>query len=204
MAHRVPLAEARSGVQIEAIALEIVRSFQPQAAAMVTAFDVERFLDCELEEMTQVEPVYRYLGEGLYGCTDIEEMKCYISRELAESANEVVHLRRFLRSTQAHEIGHCVLHVQEFRQTKAVLKFMHDDKHADLTLHDQDEIKVYRNPEWQAWRFAGALLMPEQCVMAAVRAGWTKKTMSNAFEVNPAFIDVRLRTLKITAHIKAG
>ena len=204
MAHRVPLAEARSGEQIEAIASEIVQSFQPQAAVMVSAFDVERFFDCELKERTQVEPDYLYLGEGLYGYTDIEKMKCYISRELADSANEVVHQKRFLRSTQAHEIGHCVLHVQEFRQTKAILKFMHDDKHANLTLHDQDEIKVYRNPEWQAWRFAGALLMPAQCVMAAVRAGWTKKKMSNAFEVNPAFIDVRLRTLKVPTRIKAG
>jgi hypothetical protein len=203
MAHRVPLAKARTGKQIEAIALEIVEGFQPEAAAMVTSFDVERFFDCELKERTQVEPDYLFLGKGLYGYTDIEEMKCYIARELADSVDDIVQ-KRFLRSTQAHEIGHCFLHVQEFKQTKAILRFTHDDKHAELALHDQDEIKVFRNPEWQAWRFAGALLMPEKCVMAAVRANWTKKMMSNAFDVNRAFIEARLRALRISAHVRVG
>ncbi len=65
-------------------------------------------------------------------------------------------------------------------------------------------MKAYVNPEWQAWRFAGALLMPACCVRAAVDAGWTKKMMSRAFDVNPAFIDVRLHDLKVVKKVKAG
>jgi Zn-dependent peptidase ImmA (M78 family) len=204
MAHRVPLATARSGAQIEAAALAIVESFQPRAAAMIMPFDVERLFECELKARTQVTPDYRELGDGLYGYTDIEEMECIISSDLANAKEEEITKRRFLRATQAHEVGHCFLHVQEFRETRAILRFRHDDKHAELTLHDQDEIKMFRNPEWQAWRFAGALLMPERCFRAAVQAKWTKRMMSNGFDVNPSFIDVRLRTLKIPTRVRNG
>lgn len=109
-----------------------------------------------------------------------------------------------LRATAAHELGHCFLHVEEFLETRAILRFEHDKQHLELTLHSQDEVQVFRNPEWQAWRFAQALLMPEHCVRAAVKAGWTKKLMSNAFDVNPSFLEVRLRALKIGARIRNG
>lgn len=70
--------------------------------------------------------------------------------------------------------------------------------------YTQEEIKAYVNPEWQAWRFAGALLMPECRVRAAVDKRWTKKMIRLAFDVNPSFLDVRLRDLKIPNRIRMG
>lgn len=193
--HRVPLATARSGQEIDAVALHIVTAYQPEVLKTPMPFNVERFFDCELKDQTGVEPDYQPLGDGLLGYTNIEDMKCIICSRLADETDVVT--KRILRATQAHEIGHCFLHVEEFRQTQSILRFQHDDKHASLQLHKQNEIKVYRNPEWQAWRFAGALLMPESSVRLAICGGWSVQMMSRGFDVNPAFVKVRLDDLKI-------
>lgn len=202
MSHRVPLVKARSSKEIDEIAFKIVQAFQPDAVRMVTKFDVERFFDCELERQTGVEPVYRQLGEGLEGYTDAAEMKCIICSDMAEYGEDEAKRRR-LRATQAHEIGHCFLHVAESRRNQTMLKFVNDES-TSLERYRQEEIKAYVNPEWQAWRFAGALLMPECCVRAAVNGKWTLKKMSRAFDVNCAFVEVRLRDLKIPDRVRRG
>lgn len=196
MNHSVPLAKPRSGQEIDTLALCIVQAFQPEALKMPMPFEVERFFDCELKVHTGVEPDYQPLGRGLLGYTSIEEMRCIISTTLADEAQDLV-TKRILRATQAHEIGHCFLHVEEFRQAQSFLRFQHDEKHGLLKLHKQEEIKVFRNPEWQAWRFAGALLMPECSVRLAIKGRWSVPMMSRGFDVNPAFVRVRLDDLKI-------
>jgi len=199
--HSVPIAKARSGKEIDALALNLVKAFQPEVLRKVMAFDVERFFDCELKTQTGVEPVYRPLGERLLGYTSIIDMECVICSKLVDEAKDDVD-RRVLRATQAHEIGHCHLHVEEFRRNRDFSRFQHDDQQAFLQLHNQEEIKVYRNPEWQAWRFAGALLMPECTIRLAVSNNWSIKMMSWGFDVNPAFVKVRLDDLKIPTDVK--
>lgn len=203
MSQSVPLANPRSAREIDTIAFNIVRRFQQDAVSIVMAFDVERFFELELKAQTGVEPIYLPLSDNLLGYTDIENMECVISSELANETEDVV-TKRILRATQAHEIGHCFLHVEEFRNARALLRFQHNDDHFSLQLRKQEEIKVYRNPEWQAWRFAGALLMPECCIRAAVDKNWTIKQMSWAFDVNPAFVKVRIRDLKISKRVRNG
>ena len=129
-------------------------------------------------------------------------MESVICAELADYGEDEVQ-RRKLRATQAHEIGHCHLHVKDSRRNRTMRKFLHDEQ-SSIERYRQEDVKAYVNPEWQAWRFAGALLMPECCVRAAVDAGWTKKMMSRAFDVNPAFIDVRLHDLKVAKKVRAG
>lgn len=203
MSHSVPLVAARRGKEIDAIAFKLVQAFQPDALQRVTSFDVEKFFEFELKKQTGVEPVYQPLGSGLEGLINIEAMECIICANAADYGGNDMKRRR-LRATQAHEIGHCHLHVAELRQTRAAQELRHDSQHADSDLYKQEEIKVYRNPEWQAWRFAGALLMPECCVRAAVYNRWTKKRMSRAFDVNVAFLEVRLHDLRIPDRIRMG
>jgi hypothetical protein len=202
MSDSVPLVTARSGKEIDEIAFKLVEAFQPEAVGMLTWFDVERYMEFELKKRTGVEPVYRLLGEGLEGFISIEKMLCVICEHAANHGGDDV-TRRRLRATQAHEVGHCHLHVEEFLRTRATLELRHDKRHADTYLYRQDESKVCRNPEWQAWRFAGALLMPEPCLRRAVDCKWTLQTMSRAFDVNPSFVEVRLRDLRITKRVKA-
>lgn len=196
MPHSVTLVRARSAKEIDEIAFRLVVAFQPDAVKTITTFDVERFFDCELESQTGMEPVYRPLGGGgVDGYTDSAEMKCVICSDLANYGKEDTQRRR-LRATLAHEIGHCVLHVAEARQARTTLKFLHDDS-ATSQMFRQEDIHAYENPEWQAWRFAGALLMPECCIRLAVGSKWSVQMMSRGFDVNPAFVKVRLDNLKI-------
>jgi hypothetical protein len=200
MSHSVTLVRPRSAREIDDLALGLITTFQPTALKSVSRFDMERFFDCELESLTGVEPVYRPLGKGLDGYTDSEEMKCVICTELMDDSSSDM-ARRRLRATQAHEAGHCFLHVEDARHVRTKLKFLHDAS-AALELHRQENLRAYENPEWQAWRFAGALLMPECCVRLAVDNNWSIQMMSRGFDVNPAFIKVRLAALKIPKRIK--
>lgn len=58
------------------------------------------------------------------------------------------------RSTLAHEIGHCVLHAAEVRAGR------HRPEVLALRRAPRDKLKPYRDSEWQAHAFAGALLIP--------------------------------------------
>ena len=202
MSHTVPKVQARRAAEIENLAFKIIEAFQPDAVKTIAKFDVEGYFEFELESQTGVAATNLELENGLDGYTDCAEMKCVISRKLMEydAFDDVT--RRRLRATQAHEIGHCHLHVAESRLNNSLLKFEHNEN--SLKRYRPEDIKAYEDPEWQAWRFASALLMPECCFRAAVKNNWTKKRMKHAFDVNPSFIDVRLRELKISTVIRAG
>lgn len=97
----------------------------------------------------------------------------------------------------AHECGHCILHVPEVTDRKAALKFIHDGDHVKLRLYHQSDIPTYENPEWQAWRFAGALLMPEETFSNAIKLGYSDRAIARVFRVNPAFVASRAKALKL-------
>ena len=109
--------------------------------------------------------------------------------------------RRRLRATLAHEIGHCFLHVEDSRRAHTMLRFLHDES-VSMQMFRQEDLHAYQNPEWQAWRFAGALLMPESCVRAAVSNKWSIQMMARGFDVNPAFVKARLNGLKIPDSVR--
>lgn len=188
------MARARSGAEIEGLALYIVKRYQPEVLQTPMAFDVERFFECELEEITGVDTDYRQLNPGIHGFTNSESMECVISLELADDPSQ----HFFCRSTISHEIGHAIQHVPEFRKRKELLKSIHDAQHVPLTLYRESDIPLYCNPEWQAWRFAGALLMPAPTMRLAMEECRDVISMSRLFQVNPAFVKTRLRVLKIS------
>jgi hypothetical protein len=193
----------RSSQEIENIACEVIKNFQPNALKMLTSFDVESFFEFELKKRTDIEPDTKDYPDGIDGCTNFEEMKCYISLSLMEYGECSV-TRRRLRATQAHEIGHCFLHAEDACRDMEFQQEFVNNKKSSLERYDPHDLKAYENPEWQAWRFASALLMPERCFRRAVDINWTIKTIKRAFDVNPAFIDVRLRELQILKQLRKG
>lgn len=195
MSRRVVLANPRKGVDIDNIALNIIRRFQPEILDQPAPFDIERFFDCELERITGVEPDYRELPPGIYGYTDSDEMVSVMSIDLMEDHSQ----KYFCRSTMAHETSHSVIHVPEFRLKKAMLRSIHDKQHVSLRMYRAENVPVYKNPEWQAWRLAGALLMPEATIRPFFQEGLGIQEMSDIFEVNPAFVRSRLKALKLVS-----
>ena len=193
----------RSAVEIETAACELLQRFQPDIFRVVSSFDVENFFDVELHADTHIEAIYSDLPDGLEGFTDSLNMQCFISQKLADHGGRDVQARR-LRSTIAHEIGHCYLHVEEARQNRQFQQMFKNDASFSFEMYRPEDLKAYENPEWQAWRFASALLMPEPPFRCAVDRNWTKTQIKHGFDVNPSFIDVRLRELKITKSIRNG
>lgn len=63
------------------------------------------------------------------------------------------------RATVAHELGHAVLHVPYLRKQRgrALLRVA------------RSQLVPFRDPEWQAWAFAGCLLMPRESLRSMQR-----------------------------------
>ena len=192
MSRRIVPARPRSKVVIDNLASSIIEAIQPTALQKAERFDIDRLFDCYLEGLTGVTTDYQVLDDGIYGYTDSDSMECVMSRELAEDESS----ENFCRSTMAHEVGHAVMHVKDFRIKKAILRSINREDH-QLRMYREKEIKIYLNPEWQAWRFAGSILMPEKPFKAACECGNSDCELSEIFGVNPAFIRSRKKALNL-------
>jgi Zn-dependent peptidase ImmA (M78 family) len=187
---------AMSGKQIDSIAYSLIRKMQPDVLLGKSPFDIERFVDVHLEDMTGIAPDYRSdLPSEIYGFTDTAENKLVINAGLLD--DEWGDNERFYRSTVAHEVGHCLLHVPLLRQCKKDRIFAEGKKKDKVALYRKTPIPLYRNPEWQAWRFAGALLMPEEVVKWLVSQGASLREIARYFKVNEVFVETRMKALKI-------
>jgi len=182
-----------SGAQIDSIAAALVRSYQPVVLAGGKAFDIHRFVDTKLEDMTGVTPIYSAdLPSEIYGLTDSAENQVVIQEELA---NDILS-EKFFRSTLAHETGHCFIHVPQLQKINRTQVFR-QAKDDGIQLYRKGDIPLFCNPEWQAWRFAGALLMPEAPLRLMLNDGAELPEIAKALEVNIAFLKTRLKALKI-------
>lgn len=182
-----------SGKQIEQLAACILAKYQPESLRTGTPFDIHRFVDTKLEDLTGVTPIYSIeLPPEIYGLTDSAGNRLEIQESLADDPFQ----EKFFRSTLAHETGHCFLHVPQLRTLKRVQIFK-QGKEDGVQLYRKDNIPLYCNPEWQAWRFAGALLMPEGPFRSMMNAGAGIAELSNEFKVNVPFVRARMKALKI-------
>lgn len=193
MKRRLVPASPRGNADIEKLALNLIRRHQPGVLSHGEQFDIERFFDVYLEELTGVKTDYQILEDGIFGYTDSDEMVCIISQELAEDTWS----NYFYRSTMAHETGHAYMHVSDYKLKRAILRSINKKGHGNLRTFRESDIVLYKNPEWQAWRFAGAILMPASAFEEAVRSGFTESDLSKRFGVNPKFVQTRLRALKL-------
>ncbi len=192
-------AQGRSGREIDRIAQCILDDFQPAAIEEPQVVDVEAIFEFGLPGLG-IEPDYQPLEQrGIQGYTDLENMVCVVSAELADDSTAAP----YFRSTVAHEIGHAILHIPEYRRRRQ--KIISEQSSNDRIFHrlPDTEIPIYENPEWQAHRFAGGLLMPEAAVRKAIsvyRDG--RAALSTIFEVTPAFARSRLKGLNMRSRLK--
>ena len=193
MPRKVVKAEPRSGADIDRIALRIIQTYQPKALEQPQEFDIERFYENALEALTSVRGDYQDLGLPVHGYTDSDQQISVVDTALAENRSK----RNRFRATVAHEVGHAVLHVKQFRRRKEILRFTHDCEDVSLRMYREDEIPAYANPEWQAWRFAKALLMPEKTFRMAHASGMNISQLGATFGVSVDFARLRLRDLRL-------
>ena len=150
----IPAVRPRSGQTIERAAFNIVADFSPTTLSAEVSFPVFEFCEFALEDATGVVFGVEDLPPGVEG--RFEGNSLIIDSNVYEEAQEHDGRARF---TLAHEVGHCVLHASELRT-------LNHPSQSFVQLHRRKSIPAYRDPEWQANRFAGALLMPWQAVLA--------------------------------------
>jgi hypothetical protein len=193
MARKVVKAAPMRSAEIDHLALRIIKQYQPEALERPQEFDIERFYENALEKIAGVRPDYQNLGLPVHGYTDSDQKISVVDSALADNPSQ----RNRFRATVAHEVGHAVLHVNQFRKQKEFLRFTHDCEDVSLRMYREDEIPAYMNPEWQAWRFAKALLMPEKPFRIAHATGMDIRQLAATFGVSADFAQLRLRDLQL-------
>lgn len=194
---KLPVVPGKSRSQIEYLSTMLLKHIQPDAFAGKEPIDIDSVYEFYLEDKYGIKTYYTdlsKLGTGILGYTDASSKKSFIDSSLSNSDNSVT-IRRF-RSTVGHEIGHCILHVNilnDFRSTCS------KSEHGLLYRAEPSQIKPYMNPEWQAWEYAQSYLMPEHLVRKYTNQGVNFSKMVDLFDVNPKFLEVRLRKLKINS-----
>lgn len=196
-------AKPRRAAEIENVAYALLQKFYPDSLKNVRSIDVEELFLENLQDDIGIKPAFWSLPDGCDGLTHAGNRTCYISKSLADHHDSDDVRRRRYRSTIAHELGHCYLHVQEATNNAHFQQSFSNVSGMPVSTRFAT-MEIYEDPEWQAWRFASALLMPEELFRRAVSSNFTKKQIKNAFDVNPSFVNVRLKQLRITKLIVAG
>lgn len=195
--------EPTNKLSIERIANRLLVENQPEVLKNIIPFNIEEYVELVLvnEKPIDYRVTYDLLpSNGVYGMTlppdpsseNPSRSKLIISPEIAEDPKS----ERFFRSTLAHELGHCTLHLPSIIKRKIQTKLVQLKKEKEgFKLYRQDDLPIYMNPEWQAWHFAKSLLMPKEPLIKLLQQGRDENYIADAFNVNPAFVRSRIRTL---------
>lgn len=173
----------------------ILKDFCPEALNKLMPLDIEKMFEIYIPKRFQIETAYEELSFGVHGYTDPNNLKSVVASELVDSDDLAT--IRFGRSTIGHEIGHAVLHAKQFKLKNSEMKFLHDDSHSKPLLYRQEDIKPFENPESQAWEFCKCLFLPGNLCYQAIESGMQVQDIADRVNLNPKFVSVRLKKLKL-------
>lgn len=192
----VPIVPPMKASTIEKKAEEILRRYYPTVFTAPSSTPVDNFFEFIIPEFDCIKTSYtnlNMLGIAAECYTNATQKISIIDESLANDFTPWG--RRRFRATVGHESGHCILHVPLCRW-QASLQVIGKGMH-----RERSTMKVFEDPEWQAWRFAHAFCMPARTVIKAVNKWGTGPEGINAlvetFDMNPAFVRTRLKMLKI-------
>lgn len=195
-------AKGLSRQQIERSAESVLKDFSPESLSGLRRLDVERFYETYLPKRFGINTGYQKLTAGIHGFTNPAKLESAVEIQLVEASDRAT--VRFGRSTIGHEAGHCVLHAHQFKKRSETEAFLHDHHHApEQRLFRRDEIKPYECPEWQAWWFCKAIFLPRSVLSKEVERGITVRKIADIVDLNPAFVEVRLRNLQLLDRVRA-
>jgi Zn-dependent peptidase ImmA (M78 family) len=174
---------------IEAVSIGILNRLSPASLAKPTAIDFARLIDHTLSETEGIDVYPASFEEtlGREGLTQVLNARSTILlREDVEDAvrNPVDPYVRRARATFAHELGHASLH----KQLLAALGCL-----PTLFRESRERIKVFEDPEWQAWTFAGFFLAPRSAVLAS--GVQSAVDLADAFGISVDMARVHMRRL---------
>ena len=179
--------------ELNELALNIIKHYQPGILNGMEPFNLDGFIEV-VEDFMKIDFDFTSeLPAGIDGCTSTIDNKVLIRAELVDDPSN----ERYARSTIAHEMGHVILHMPLLRELSKDITFGQKKEEQGLNLYSRKVLKPYKDPEWQAWEFAGALLMPEPAIQAMINKGMSPSQMAGIFNVNTVFMKLRMRNLKM-------
>ena len=188
--------------RIEKIAQSVTKDFDPNVLTELCNLDIERLYEQYIPKRFGISTGYQELSRGIHGYTNPTKLESAVSVTLVDSSDTST--RRFGRSTIGHETGHCVLHAHQFRKKQVLDAFLHDGPHdVSQKLFRQEDIKAFESPEWQAWEFCKSLFLPRKLLISAAEKGCSIRQISEITDLNPAFVETRLRNLRMLDKVRA-
>jgi hypothetical protein len=178
---------------------ELGRCFLEQLAPEVLAtpqrLDVLDLVDTRLPKFgIHVCPASREEIGDRAGATDphgLDEVTILVSEKVWEELERPAPRSYYARSTVCHEIGHAVIHVPVLRRRLLLTNVLARTQRARL--------RAYEDPEWQAWAFSGAILMPTATLLMlqAQYGSLSPELVSETFEVSAKMASNHLKRLKL-------
>lgn len=182
---RLPLVNPMSAARIEDMAQTIRKIAYPHLAAKLEPFPAAEFLEFDLKRTLGYEwDIRECLPEGLEAWTDCDSKLIVLSEAVYQGLWNNHPRDRF---TVCHEVGHAALgHAEALKQQTRRGKA--------LPRLPRGEFPVYMNPEWQANRFAAALLMPERIIRTMITRGLTSGEIAENLQVSHRAAQIRRDT----------
>ncbi|HLI81041.1 MAG TPA: hypothetical protein VKV03_13730 [Candidatus Binataceae bacterium] len=179
---------------LEALGATVLSVFQPSALKAPRPVDIVGWIDRILPRFgVHVTPA----GESELGdCAALtipsSEFECEILiREWMWKDLTGEPRPNFARATVMHELAHAILHVPTFRDAAAL-------EHAQ----PGTMVPAFRDPEWQAWALAGAILMPRKTL--AMLAQPHPVAVAQVYIVSAQFAQAHLKRLKLFQETSHG
>lgn len=188
MSHLVPIVAPMSRLAIEREARLVIIRFGPALLKKPGRFPVLKLFDALSDDPYRLDPGVELLSDGVEGMT-YPDGRVLLSEETYRGAHQEHGRPRF---TVPHECYHGMKHGRQIRRALADV--------GELVVCRRGNIPAFRNPEWQADAFAGAVLMPEEMVRLLAkeqRRALLTETMAAEFGVSVRAAEVRLSVLRM-------
>jgi len=190
----VPPVNPLSVAAIEELGRCFLEQLSPETLKAPRPLDVLRLADGQLPEFgVHVYPASRAELGNRDGATDPRgdgEVVVLIAEGVWEQLELTPPKSFYARTTVCHEIGHAILHVPLLRRRLLLTNV--------LARTQRSRLRAYEDPEWQAWAFAGAILMPSITLRMLQTGGArvTSELLSTRYEVSTQMAANHMRRLK--------
>ncbi len=190
----VPPVRPLGVAAIEELGRCFLDQLAPEALAKPGPLNVLDLVDTRLPQFgVHVCPATREEIGNRDGATDpkgAEEINILVSESVWDALESPAPKSHYTRTTVCHEIGHAILHVPVLRR-----RLLLNDALARI---QRIRLRAYEDPEWQAWAFAGAILMPSATLrMLQMQSNrLTPELVGQTFEVSTSMAHSHLRRLK--------
>ncbi len=172
-----------SGSSIDSESRTLIKAFSPQLLVTPGVFNVLDFFDLFLPKQFGLDTGVENLSDGVEGQA-WPDGRILVSEQTYSEACDGNGRARF---TIAHECYHGI------KQIRRVLNHS-----GQAILYRRTSVPPYRDPEWQANRFAASLLMPEKMVKLLAdntTQGQIVKKLVNTFQVSNEAARIRARQI---------